>query len=78
MPTPKSIKDGSALSSEIATMLKAGEEVNIPGLGRFKTIDKSARTGRNPRTGEAVEIPARKAVKYSQTSTLKTALNPAA
>lgn len=77
MPTPKSIKDGTTLSNEILAILKAGDDVNIPGLGRFKAVKKAARTGRNPRTGEAVEIPARLAVKYSQTSTLKTALNPA-
>ncbi len=77
MPTPKSIKDANALSAEITAMLKAGDDVNIPGLGRFKVIDKAARTARNPATGAEVQVPARKVVKYSQTSTLKTALNPA-
>ena len=77
MPTPASIaKNGSAtLIKEITDLLKAGEDVVIPGLGKFKVVSKAARTGRNPRTGEAVSIAAHKAVKFHQTSTLKAALN---
>lgn len=77
MPTPKSIKNGSELGAEITSMLKSGQTVSIPGLGNFTTIDKPARMGRNPRTGDAVPIPARKAVKHSVAGALKTALNPA-
>ncbi len=77
--TPKSIANNGAknLASEIAEMLKAGQDVTIPGLGKFKVINKAARVGRNPHTGAEVQIPARKAVKFSQTSALKTILNPA-
>lgn len=77
MPTPKSLKGNTALAAEISGMLQSGETVTIPGLGNFTTIDKPARMGRNPRTGEAVPIAARKAVKHSVSGALKTALNPA-
>lgn len=46
----------------------------IPGIGKIKVVDRPARTGRNPRTGEALEIPARKALKLSPTSALVTGI----
>ena len=44
--------------------LVAGERVSFLGLGTFTVCQKEARTARNPRTGEMLEIPARKAVKF--------------
>ena len=49
-----------ALKDVAAQELTAGGEVPLPGLGKLKTKDRAARMGRNPRTGEAVTIPARR------------------
>jgi len=59
----------------VAALLKKGERVAIPGLGVFSVVQKKARTGRNPGTGAAIKIPARKAVKFSVSSALKQGLN---
>ena len=42
----------------IVAAVAAGDKVNIPGFGTFESKTRAARTGRNPRTKEAVEIPA--------------------
>jgi DNA-binding protein HU-beta len=51
-----------------------GEEVSVPGFGKFKVQDKPARTGRNPRTGEAVQIAATKKLAFQPAKALKDAL----
>ena len=61
----------------VATSIKKGERVALPGLGVFSVVQKKARTGRNPATGAAIKIPARKAVKFSTSSVLKEGLNKA-
>lgn len=76
MPTPKSIeKVKGEFASEVATMLKAGQEIHIPGLGKFEKLAKPARTGRNPATGEPVQIAAKNAVRYVAAKSLKDAIN---
>lgn len=45
-----------AIEKEIATALQRGEEVTISRFGRFSTIHRSARMGRNPKTGGVIEI----------------------
>ena len=45
--------------------------MSIAGFGTFKVVDRKARKGRNPRTGEAVQIPASKAVKFTAGKALK-------
>jgi len=59
----------------LAASLKKGERVALPGIGVFSVVQKKARTGRNPATGAALKIPARKAVKFSVSSVLKQGLN---
>src|SRR5208283_3909897 len=59
----------------LAASLKKGERVALPGLGVFSVVQKKARTGRNPSTGAAIKIPARKAVKFSASNVLKQGLN---
>jgi len=54
---------------------KGGDRVAWPGFGSFSTTARKARTGRNPRTGAPVEIPASTAVRFSASSTLKDFLN---
>ena len=53
-----------------------GDRVAWPSFGSFSVTERQARTGRNPRTGEPVPIAASKALKFSSSSALKTALNP--
>jgi DNA-binding protein HU-beta len=55
---------------------KKGDKVSWPGFGSFSTSKRQARTGRNPRTGEPVQIAASTAMKFSPSSTLKAELNP--
>lgn len=56
--------------------LEEGEDVDIPGLGKFSAVDRAARTARNPRTGAAVDVPASRAVKFRPAKALRDALNP--
>lgn len=55
----------------IQDALKAGDEVRLPGFGSFKVSERAARTGRNPQTGEEVEIAARKVPKFTAGKGLK-------
>ena len=55
---------------------KKGDKVAWPGFGSFSTSKTNARTGRNPQTGAAVKIAASTRMKFTSSSTLKTALNP--
>jgi len=48
----------------------------MPGLGRLKRVERKARTGRNPATGEAIKIPAKKVVKFSLSKSVKDAIVP--
>lgn len=52
----------------------AGSEFSIPGIGKLSTTSKAARTGRNPRTGEPVIIPASVSVKFKAAKSLKDAV----
>ena len=51
--------------------LKTGDKVVVSGFGVFSVADSPERVGRNPRTGEAVKIPARKSVKFRSNMDLK-------
>ena len=48
----------------------------IPGIGRLVRVDRKARTGRNPATGEAIKIPAKKVVKFRVAKAAKDAIVP--
>ena len=54
----------------------ADAEAALPGLGKLKATTRAARTGRNPQTGEPVEIPERMAVKFSAGKALEDWINP--
>ena len=54
--------------------LSGGENIKISGFGRFTLKDKKARTGRNPQTGEAIEISARRVLGFKASDTLKAIL----
>ena len=66
-----------ALGNVVDNALVAGEPVQIAGFGAFTVKEKAAYTGRNPRTNEAVEIPASRRVSFSASKTLKDKLNEA-
>lgn len=59
----------------IADALFNGEKVAIHGFGTFETKQRAARTGRNPRTGEALEIEEATTVSFKPAKALKDALN---
>ena len=58
----------------ISGALEKGDEVRIHGFGSFRTAQRAARMGRNPRTGEAVKVPARRVVRFAPSTTLSSAL----
>ena len=51
-----------------------GEEISLPGFGKFKVQNKPARTGRNPSTGAAIQIAASKKLSFQPAKALKDAL----
>ena len=61
--------------STITSTLKKQEAVTLIGFGTFKVDDRKARTGRNPRTGEPIEIKAKKVPKFAAGKALKDAIN---
>jgi DNA-binding protein HU-beta len=85
-----SIRPGSALAAVLASndfglkaavnaildALVAGEAVRVSGLGTFDVAARPAREGRNPQTGEAIKILARKAVRFHAGKAVKDPLNP--
>ena len=58
----------------IIETLKKGEEVSIAGLGIFSVKERAARTARNPRTGEAIQVPAMTVPKFRAAKALKDAV----
>jgi nucleoid DNA-binding protein len=64
-----------AVLDAITESLKAGETVQLVGFGTFKVTHKEARTGRNPSTGQPIEIAASNKVSFSPGATLKNAVN---
>lgn len=59
----------------IENSLKNGEKVALVGFGTFETVKREARTGRNPKTGLALEIPAKTVPKFSAGKALRDALS---
>ena len=67
-----------AVLSAVAESLKAGEKVSLQSLGIFDVADRAARQGRNPATGETIQIAASKVVKFRPAKALKDAVSPPA
>lgn len=55
--------------------LEKGNEVSVSGFGKFKISERAARTGRNPQTGETINIKASKSVSFKVGKELKDKLN---
>lgn len=64
-----------AALSAITEALAAGDSVAILGFGNFKVSERAARTGKNPATGEALEIAAATVAKFTPGKALKDAVN---
>jgi DNA-binding protein HU-beta len=54
-----------AFVDQIMSALRRGDKVNITGFGIFKVLDRKARMGVNPKTGERIQIPASKKPKFT-------------
>lgn len=65
----------TAFFQAIEESVARGESITIPGYLTIEVKDRAARTGRNPRTGEVIEIPAHKGVKITPGTRLKAAAN---
>ena len=50
---------------------REGESLTMSGLGTFRVVQRTPRTGRNPRTGAQVKVPARKVLKFRSTTDLE-------
>jgi DNA-binding protein HU-beta len=69
---------GRALDAFVDTVtsaLKSGQSVSLVGFGTFQVRDRAARTGRNPRTGETIQIAASKNPAFKAGKALKDAVN---
>lgn len=62
------------LADKATSALMLGDEVSLPGIGKLKVKTRGARTGRNPATGEEVEIPEKRTVKLFVAKVLKDSL----
>src|SRR5271155_4779444 len=60
---------------DIIAALRQGERVNISGFGTFSVSTRRPRTGRNPKTGESIEISASRSAKFKAGKQLKDSLN---
>ena len=65
-----------AVVTAILDSLVAGAAVRVSGLGTFNVAERPARKGRNPQSGETINIAARKAVRFHAGKAVKDALNP--
>ena len=63
------------LVDAITDALKAGDQASLVGFGTFSVKERAARTGRNPQTGEAIQIKASKVPSFKAGKALKDAVN---
>ncbi len=64
-----------AITDSIAKALKEGDQVALVGFGTFLVKERAARTGRNPQTGEPIQIAAAKIPSFKASKALKDAVN---
>jgi DNA-binding protein HU-beta len=73
--TRKEAEDAvSAVFDAITSTLKAGEQVSLVGFGTFTVVNRKARTARNIRTGETINVGAKKVPKFTPGKALKEAV----
>ena len=77
--TDKQAKDAvDAIRVEITEALKTGEKISLPGFGIFEVRERAARQSRNPRTGETVEVAAKRVPVFKPGKALKEVVDKAA
>jgi DNA-binding protein HU-beta len=64
----------NSFTASVTEILKAGDKITLPSFGTFLVSNRSARKGRNPRTGEEIDIPAAKIPKFKVGKGLKDAV----
>ena len=64
-----------AFTEAVAEALKAGDKVQLVGFGTFEVKARGERTGRNPKTGETIKVPASKHPAFSASKALKDQIN---
>jgi DNA-binding protein HU-beta len=65
----------NAVMESVGEALEAGDSISLVGFGTFSVKDRKARTGRNPKTGEELSIPASKVPSFKAGKNLKERLN---
>ncbi len=70
-PKSEAEKHLEAFTAAISEGLKAGEEIQLPGFGKFYVREQKAREGRNPQSGEKMKIPASKVPAFKAGKSLK-------
>ena len=75
LPKGQAERAVNLIFDDIVTALKNAQKVNVSGFGTFQVSERKARQGRNPKTGETIEIGASKSAKFKPGKQLKDALN---
>ena len=75
LPRHRQAKRSTQPFDAVTETLKSGDEVRIIGFGNFSVSERAATEGRNPRTGETIQIPASKTPKFKAGKGLKDAVN---
>lgn len=75
LPKPKAEEIVNGVFEDIIAALKGGDKVNISGFGTFTVSQRKARVGRNPKTGEMIQIASSRAAKFKAGKTLKESLS---
>ena len=65
----------NAFTDTVAEVLKKGDKITLVGFGTFKVTDRKSREGRNPKTGEVIQIPASKTPSFTAGAELKKSVN---
>jgi DNA-binding protein HU-beta len=75
LPKGQAERAVNVVFDDIVAALRTGDKVNISGFGTFAVSVRKARTGRNPKTGESIQIAASKSAKFKAGKVLKDSLN---
>ncbi len=75
LPKGQAERAVNTVFDDIVAALRGGDKVNISGFGTFAVSARKARSGRNPKTGETIQIAASKSAKFKAGKTLKDMLN---
>jgi DNA-binding protein HU-beta len=76
LPASTAEKAIESLGEVLTDAILSGQEASLPGVGKLATKASAARTGRNPRTGETIQIPAGKRLIIRPSKHIKEALKP--